>query len=150
MFCCYCSCVLDSNGDYSLPKMIPRPASAGLFSCPHFVDITKMVAPTILRTSARCYHVRETTKMMPAISATSRTWSARHALPPSCSSARYPLPCPHKCRTAHRGVSVRKRVYKNGHPPSVGEMTAITKHNLTRTYQYDIISAELCVPGRKE
>lgn len=64
-------------------------------------------------------HRHDLTKMTPTSSATSRTWSARHALPPSCSSARYPLPLPTQTQNGSQGRFCAKEGHiKNDHLPA--------------------------------
>lgn len=48
-------------------------------------------------------HRHDLTKMTPTISATSRKWSARHALPPPCSSTPFSLPLPTKTQNGSQG-----------------------------------------------
>ena len=63
-------------------------------------------------------HRHDLTKMTPTISATSRKWSARSALPPSCPSARYPLPLPTQTQNGSQGRFCAKEGHiKNDHLP---------------------------------
>ena len=110
---------------------------------PPFCWPQQNASPTILRTSAKCYHVHETTKMMLTIFARSRTWSARHALPSSCSSVRYPLPLPTQTQNGSQGRFCAKEGHmKNGRLPAIGGTVAITKHKLTHSLCCAIIQAE--------
>lgn len=49
------------------------------------------------------HHVRGNTKMMLTIFVSPRKWSARHALPPSCPSAPFPLPLPTQTQNGSQG-----------------------------------------------
>ena len=49
------------------------------------------------------HHVRGNTNMMLTICVSPRKWSARHALPPSCSSAPFPLPLPAQTQNGSQG-----------------------------------------------
>ena len=99
--------------------MIPRPASAGLFSCLHFVALNKMVDTGHFAHVHKMVHqFRGTTKMILTICATSRKWSARHALPPSCPSTPFPLPLPTQTQNGSQGRFCAKEGHiKNDHLP---------------------------------
>ena len=63
-------------------------------------------------------HRHDLTKMMLTIFASPRKWSARSALPPSCPSARYPLPLPTQTQNGSQGRFCAKEGHiKNDHLP---------------------------------
>ena len=65
------------------------------------------------------HHVRDLTKMMLTIFVSPRKWSARHALPPSCSSAPFPLPLPTQTQNGSQGRFCAKEGHiKNDHLPA--------------------------------
>ena len=97
-----------------------RPASAGLFSCLHFVDLNKMVS--VSRFAAALLFC---TLSAPVVHRNAERLTGAFL----CETGAYE---------------------KGRHPPHAGEVAAITKHNLTRTLCCVIIPAESCVPGRKE
>ena len=64
-------------------------------------------------------HRHDLTKMTLTISATSRKWSARHALPPSCPSTPFPLPLLTQTQNGSQGRFCAKEGHiKNDHLPA--------------------------------
>ncbi len=64
-------------------------------------------------------HRHDPTKMTPTIFARSRTWSARHALPPPCSSKPFSLPLPTQTQNGSQGRFCAKEGHiKNDHLPA--------------------------------
>ena len=87
-------------------------------SCHHFVGLNKMLRRPFCARPQNAHHVRGNTKMMLTIFASPRKWSARSALPPSCPSARYPLPLPTQTQNGSQGRFCAKEGHiKNDHLP---------------------------------
>ena len=95
-----------------LPRRIP---AAGLFSCLHFVDLNKMVSANhFAHVRKMVYQFRGNTNMMTTICVTSRKWSARHALPPSCFSAPFPFLLPTETQNDPQGRFCAKEGHIQG------------------------------------